>query len=220
MTQSTSSTVCVCVQVLRPYSYISNLKVWDFYTEETLSEGPSFDWELVRGRQERLAEEAPPDKPDTSGPKSQRRIVWPCYDSRSRVVPDAITKLLQVSGWNAHQHTQTHAHTLQVYLGVCVRGPPQDMQGLEAELGQVSDKWKETWDKIKNSQRAEAKLESKVRPPAGRPAPNPPGVHHPAPSRHNPATAVICCPLVAMCYITDCVFLHLSIGRASCREGV
>ncbi|XP_062339186.1 myotubularin-related protein 5 isoform X3 [Osmerus eperlanus] len=118
-------------EVLRPYSYISNLKVWDFYTEETLSEGPSFDWELVRGRQERLAEEAPPDKPDTSGPKSQRHIVWPCYDSRSRVVPDAITKLLQ------------------------------DLQGLEAELGQVSDKWKETWDKIKNSQRAEAKLESK-----------------------------------------------------------
>uniref|UniRef100_A0A4W5R120 SET binding factor 1 n=1 Tax=Hucho hucho TaxID=62062 RepID=A0A4W5R120_9TELE len=82
-------------EVLRPYSFISNLKVWDFYTEETLSEGPSYDWELVqRGRQERLAEEVP-DKPDTTTPKSQRRIVWPCYDSRSRVVPDAITKLLQ-----------------------------------------------------------------------------------------------------------------------------
>uniref|UniRef100_A0A4W5KVE8 SET binding factor 1 n=1 Tax=Hucho hucho TaxID=62062 RepID=A0A4W5KVE8_9TELE len=82
-------------EVLRPYSFISNLKVWDFYTEETLSEGPSYDWELVqRGRQERLAEEVP-DKPDTTTPKSQRHIVWPCYDSRSRVVPDSITKLLQ-----------------------------------------------------------------------------------------------------------------------------
>uniref|UniRef100_A0A4W5RBE8 SET binding factor 1 n=1 Tax=Hucho hucho TaxID=62062 RepID=A0A4W5RBE8_9TELE len=89
-------------EVLRPYSFISNLKVWDFYTEETLSEGPSYDWELVqRGRQERLAEEVP-DKPDTTTPKSQRRIVWPCYDSRSRVVPDAITKLLQVSGDYLH----------------------------------------------------------------------------------------------------------------------
>uniref|UniRef100_A0A674EZG0 SET binding factor 1 n=1 Tax=Salmo trutta TaxID=8032 RepID=A0A674EZG0_SALTR len=118
-------------EVLRPYSFISNLKVWDFYIEETLSEGPSYDWELVqRGRQERLAEEVP-DKPDTTTPKSQRHIVWPCYDSRSRVVPDAITKLLQ------------------------------DLQSLEAELGLPPEKWKDTWDKIKANQRVEAKLENR-----------------------------------------------------------
>uniref|UniRef100_A0AAQ6AC94 SET binding factor 1 n=1 Tax=Amphiprion ocellaris TaxID=80972 RepID=A0AAQ6AC94_AMPOC len=106
-------------EVLRPYTFISNLKVWDFYMEETLSEGPSYDWEL-RGRQERVAEETA-DKPETTGPKSQRRIVWPCYDSLSKVVPDAITKLLQ------------------------------DLQSLEAELGQTSEKWKDTWDKIKTT---------------------------------------------------------------------
>uniref|UniRef100_A0A4W5KDN8 SET binding factor 1 n=1 Tax=Hucho hucho TaxID=62062 RepID=A0A4W5KDN8_9TELE len=118
-------------EVLRPYSFISNLKVWDFYTEETLSEGPSYDWELVqRGRQERLAEEVP-DKPDTTTPKSQRHIVWPCYDSRSRVVPDSITKLLQ------------------------------DLQSLEAELGLPPEKWKDTWDKIKANQRTESKLENR-----------------------------------------------------------
>ncbi|XP_035530053.1 myotubularin-related protein 5 isoform X1 [Morone saxatilis] len=116
-------------EVLRPYTFISNLKVWDFYMEETLSEGPSYDWEL-RGRQERVAEETP-EKPDTSGPKSQRHVVWPCYDSLSKVVPDAITKLLQ------------------------------DLQSLEAELGQTSEKWKDTWDKIKTTQRTETKLESK-----------------------------------------------------------
>ncbi|XP_072233343.1 myotubularin-related protein 5 isoform X8 [Leuresthes tenuis] len=116
-------------EVLRPYTFISNLKVWDFYMEETLSEGPSYDWEL-RGRQERAAEEAA-EKPDTSAPKSQRVIVWPCYDNLSKVVPDAITKLLQ------------------------------DLQSLEAELGQTSEKWKDTWDKIKNTQRTETKLESK-----------------------------------------------------------
>uniref|UniRef100_UPI0037E93FF4 myotubularin-related protein 5 isoform X3 n=1 Tax=Semicossyphus pulcher TaxID=241346 RepID=UPI0037E93FF4 len=116
-------------EVLRPYTFISNLKVWDFYMEETLSEGPSYDWEL-RGRQERVAEETP-EKPDSSGPKSQRHVVWPCYDSLSKVVPDAITKLLQ------------------------------DLQSLEAELGQTSEKWKDTWDKIKNTQRTETKLESK-----------------------------------------------------------
>uniref|UniRef100_A0A3B4V1C2 SET binding factor 1 n=1 Tax=Seriola dumerili TaxID=41447 RepID=A0A3B4V1C2_SERDU len=118
-------------EVLRPYTFISNLKVWDFYMEETLSEGASYDWE-TRGRQERVAEEMA-EKPDTSGPKSQRRIVWPCYDSLSKVVPDAITKLLQ------------------------------DLQSLEAELGQTSEKWKDTWDKIKTAQRTETKLESKVR---------------------------------------------------------
>ncbi|KAM4569151.1 myotubularin-related protein 5 isoform 4-T4 [Odontesthes bonariensis] len=118
-------------EVLRPYTFTSNLKVWDFYMEETLSEGPSYDWEL-RGRQERAAEEAAAaEKPDTSAPKSQRVIVWPCYDNLSKVVPDAITKLLQ------------------------------DLQSLEAELGQTSEKWKDTWDKIKNAQRTEAKLESK-----------------------------------------------------------
>uniref|UniRef100_A0A7N8XP29 SET binding factor 1 n=1 Tax=Mastacembelus armatus TaxID=205130 RepID=A0A7N8XP29_9TELE len=106
-------------EVLRPYTFISNLKVWDFYTEETLSEGPSFDWEL-RGRQEHVTEETP-EKPDTSGPKSQRRIVWPCYDNLNKVVPNAITKLLQ------------------------------DLQSLEAELGQTSEKWKDTWDKIKTT---------------------------------------------------------------------
>ncbi|XP_062383465.1 myotubularin-related protein 5 isoform X4 [Sardina pilchardus] len=122
-------------EVLKPYSFISNLKVWDFYTEETLAEGPSYDWELARGRQERVAEEtasvAGVERPDTAAPKSQRRIVWPCYDNTSRVLPDAITKLLQ------------------------------EVQALELELGQVSEKWKESWDKIKTTQRTETRLESR-----------------------------------------------------------
>uniref|UniRef100_A0A3Q2GJW3 Myotubularin phosphatase domain-containing protein n=1 Tax=Cyprinodon variegatus TaxID=28743 RepID=A0A3Q2GJW3_CYPVA len=116
-------------EVLRPYTFISNLKVWDFYLEETLSEGPPFDWEL-KSRQERLAEETA-EKADTAAPKSQRRVVWPCYDNVSKELPDAITKLLQ------------------------------DLQNLEAELGQTSEKWKDTWDKIKTTQRTETKLESK-----------------------------------------------------------
>ncbi|KAI4880301.1 hypothetical protein NFI96_031722 [Prochilodus magdalenae] len=118
-------------EVLRPYSFISNLKVWDFYTEETLSEGPSFDWELVQGKPEGHTEDAATDKPETAAPKSQRRVVWPCYDSLSKVLPDAITKLLQ------------------------------DVQTLEAELGHVSEKWKDTWDKIKTTQKTETKLESR-----------------------------------------------------------
>ncbi|TRZ01750.1 hypothetical protein DNTS_027257 [Danionella cerebrum] len=117
-------------EVLKPYSFISNLKVWDFYTEETLSEGPSFDWELVQGRQEKPQEESG-EKQDSTAPKSQRKIVWPCYDNLRKVVPDAITKLLQ------------------------------DVHNLEAELGQTTEKWKDTWDKIKATQRAESRLESR-----------------------------------------------------------
>ncbi|KAL4659526.1 myotubularin-related protein 5 isoform X9 [Arapaima gigas] len=115
-------------EVLKPYSYISNLKVWDFYTEETLSEGPSYDWELVQGRQEQTEEG---DKPETAAPTSQRSVVWPCYDRCSKAMPDAITKLLQ------------------------------ELQCLEMEVGQASEKWKDTWDKIKAVQRADSKLESR-----------------------------------------------------------
>uniref|UniRef100_A0A8B9T723 SET binding factor 1 n=1 Tax=Anas platyrhynchos TaxID=8839 RepID=A0A8B9T723_ANAPL len=113
-------------EVLRPYSNISNLKVWDYYTEETLSEGPSYDWELVQGQPEHV-EEA--DRQDTSAPQTKRKIIWPCYDNRSRVEPDAISKLLE------------------------------ELHNLEMELGQVPERWKDTWDKIKASQRTEARQE-------------------------------------------------------------
>ncbi|XP_066040594.1 myotubularin-related protein 5 [Chamaea fasciata] len=112
-------------EVLRPYSNISNLKVWDYYTEETLSEGPSYDWELAQGQAE--PEEA--DRQDTAAPQSKRRIIWPCYDNRGRVEPDAISKLLE------------------------------ELHNLEMELGQVPERWKDTWDKVKASQRTEGRQE-------------------------------------------------------------
>ncbi|KAJ0037018.1 hypothetical protein NL108_014354, partial [Boleophthalmus pectinirostris] len=116
-------------EVLRPYTFISNLKVWDFYTEETLSEGPPYDWELRPQRPDKVQDENP-DKTE-SGPKSLRRVVWPCYDSLSKVLPDSISKLLQ------------------------------DLQSLETELGVNPEKWKDTWDKLKAAQRQDGKLESK-----------------------------------------------------------
>uniref|UniRef100_A0A8C6YI37 SET binding factor 1 n=1 Tax=Naja naja TaxID=35670 RepID=A0A8C6YI37_NAJNA len=111
-------------EVLRPYSNISSLKVWDYYTHEALAEGPSYDWELVQEQGE-LSEEA--GQQDTSTPQSHRKIVWPCYDSCRRVEPDAISRLLEVRSRN-----------------------------LEMELGQVPERWKETWDKVKAFQQSEA----------------------------------------------------------------
>ncbi|XP_035257938.1 myotubularin-related protein 5-like isoform X3 [Anguilla anguilla] len=118
-------------EVLKPYSNISNLKVWDFYTGETLSEDPSYDWELVPGRAGQPEEGERPDAAAAATPKSQRRVVWPCYDNCAKVLPDAITKLLQ------------------------------ELQDLEAELGHMPEKWKDTWDKIKAAHRLEAKLENR-----------------------------------------------------------
>ncbi|XP_032895817.1 myotubularin-related protein 5 isoform X4 [Amblyraja radiata] len=115
-------------EVLRPYGNISNLKVWDYYTHETLSEGPPYDWELVYGRREQVDDG---ERMDTMAPQTHRKIVWPCYDNQNKTEPDAISKLLE------------------------------EMQMLECELGQVPGKWKETWDKIKTTQRTESMQEGK-----------------------------------------------------------
>ncbi|XP_053775823.1 myotubularin-related protein 5 isoform X2 [Desmodus rotundus] len=117
-------------EVLRPYSNVSNLRIWDFYTEEALSEGPPYDWELAQGPPEPLEEE----RPDGGAPQSRRRVVWPCYDNRPRVQPDAISRLLE------------------------------ELQRLEAELGRPPERWKDTWDRVKAAQRLEGRLDGRGAP--------------------------------------------------------
>ncbi|OCT87157.1 hypothetical protein XELAEV_18020853mg [Xenopus laevis] len=113
-------------EVLRPYSSIWALRVWDYYTHEALSEGPSYDWELLQGPQH---EE--PERNDSSAPQTKRKIIWPSYNSPARVEPDAITRLLE------------------------------ELHSLEMDLGQVPERWKDTWDKIKAAHRIEARHESR-----------------------------------------------------------
>ncbi|KAM4898742.1 myotubularin-related protein 13 isoform 4-T4 [Sylvia borin] len=78
-------------EALRPNVNISSLKKWDYYVEEILATGPSYDWTMAPAKCS-VSEEN--DQTDGSVSQTKRKIVWPCYDDVKRIQPDAITSLL------------------------------------------------------------------------------------------------------------------------------
>lgn len=81
-------------QALKPNVNVSSLKKWDYYTEETLSAGPSYDWMMLTPKHFPYEES---DVAGGAGPQSQRKTVWPCYDDVTCSQPDALTRLFSVS---------------------------------------------------------------------------------------------------------------------------
>uniref|UniRef100_A0A8C3IG73 SET binding factor 2 n=1 Tax=Chrysemys picta bellii TaxID=8478 RepID=A0A8C3IG73_CHRPI len=92
-------------EALKPSVNMSSLKTWDYYMEETLATGPSYDWTVVTAKCN-TSEEA--DQMDGSFPQSRRKIVWPCYDDVSKVQPDAITSLLNVTSHSNFKRSLLH----------------------------------------------------------------------------------------------------------------
>nr|XP_031315902.1 myotubularin-related protein 13 isoform X3 [Camelus dromedarius] len=105
------------IEALKPNVNISSLKKWDYYTEETLSAGPSYDWMMLTPTQ------LPSEDSELArgaGPQSQRRTVWPCYDDVSCVQPDALTSLLSEIERLEHKLNQTPEKWQQLWERITV----------------------------------------------------------------------------------------------------
>jgi len=83
-------------KVLRPVNVSSRLKVWPYYTRETLSDGPFYDnllGELTTGTSHNEQEAA--ETSEVWGGATARRVVNRCYDNVADVQPSSIKMLLQ-----------------------------------------------------------------------------------------------------------------------------
>lgn len=111
----------VALQVLRPYSNISNLQIWDYYLLEDLAHGPSFDFEIVAMEMQKEEETEAIMNDSTSSNKkkpSNRKVLNSCYDNIGISQPEVFSVLLD------------------------------EIHNLESELGHLPQKWQVLWDKL------------------------------------------------------------------------
>ncbi|XP_036284222.1 myotubularin-related protein 13 isoform X1 [Pipistrellus kuhlii] len=105
------------VEALKPNVNVSSLKKWDYYIEETLSTGPSYDWMMLTPKQFPTEDG---ELAGSAGPQSQRRTVWPCYDDVGCTQPDALTSLLSEIERLEHKLNQTPEKWQQLWERVAV----------------------------------------------------------------------------------------------------
>ncbi|XP_058161744.1 myotubularin-related protein 13 isoform X4 [Dasypus novemcinctus] len=105
------------IEALKPNVNVSSLKKWDYYTEETLSTGPSYDWIMLTPKHFPTEDS---ELARGAGPQSQRRTVWPCYDDVSCTQPDALTSLFNEIERLEHKLNQTPEKWQQLWERVKV----------------------------------------------------------------------------------------------------
>ncbi|KAF5918847.1 hypothetical protein HPG69_005887 [Diceros bicornis minor] len=171
---------------LKPSVNVSSLKKWDYYIEETLSTGPSYDWMMLPPKQ------VPSEDSDLAagaGPQSQRKTVWPCYDDVSCTQPDALTSLF--NPWlqiliNHLCHSTSHQpelpplflawetsearvyRCLQLPSGHAVHLGPE-IERLEHKLNQTPEKWQQLWERVTMDLKEEPRADRPQRHPSGSP---------------------------------------------------
>ncbi|XP_006885482.1 PREDICTED: myotubularin-related protein 13 [Elephantulus edwardii] len=126
------------MEALKPNVNVSSLKKWDYYIGETLSTGPTYDWMMLTPKHF-PSEDCDPAR--GTGPQSQRRTVWPCYDDVSNTQPDALTSLFS------------------------------EIERLEHKLNQTPEKWQQLWERVKVDLKEEPRADhvSSRRHPSGSP---------------------------------------------------
>ncbi|XP_044114748.1 myotubularin-related protein 13 isoform X4 [Neovison vison] len=105
------------IEALKPNVNVSSLKKWDYYIEETLSTGPSYDWMMLTPKQFPCEDS---EAAGGAGPQSQRRTVWPCYDDVGCAQPDALTSLFGEIEKLEHKLNQTPEKWQQLWERVTV----------------------------------------------------------------------------------------------------
>uniref|UniRef100_A0A8I3WHH5 SET binding factor 2 n=1 Tax=Callithrix jacchus TaxID=9483 RepID=A0A8I3WHH5_CALJA len=105
------------IEALKPSVNVSSLKKWDYYIEETLSTGPSYDWMMLTPKHFPSEDT---DLAGEAGPRSQRRTVWPCYDNVSCTQPDAFTSLFSEIEKLEHKLNQVPEKWQQLWERVTV----------------------------------------------------------------------------------------------------
>ena len=82
--------------MLRPYSNLANLQIWDYYLEEDLACGSSYDFESFA--KEAQMQEAQDLNTDSSTPvTTQRKVFNSCYHNIDQMMPDNFSYLMAVS---------------------------------------------------------------------------------------------------------------------------
>lgn len=79
--------------VIRPYCNISNLLIWDYYLDEQLNHGPSYDFEVVQMEKQRREEVEATSEGDKD--KSKRTIIDASHDCITHWQPASFEEMLE-----------------------------------------------------------------------------------------------------------------------------